>query len=204
MIKIFVVDDHPIIREGVAAILNEQKDMVLIGEAADGADAIEQFETLLPDITLMDIQMPHVNGTQAITTIISKHPEAKIIVLTTYAGDVQAARAIKAGARGYLLKSSLRREMLEVIRAVSQGSRHVDAGVAGDLAFSSNESGLAERETAVLRLVAIGYANKQIAKALGISEETVKAHLKSVFAKLKVSDRTHAVTEAVRRGIIEL
>lgn len=204
MIRILVADDHLLIREGVAAILGQEADMQLIGQAGDGRDAIEQFRRLRPDIALIDLQMPDVSGIQAIATIMQEYPAAKIIVLTTYDGDVQASRAIKAGASGYLLKSSLRRDMLSVIRRVHAGARHVDPEVAGKLAIHVNDSALGNRETAVLRLVASGKANKQIASELEITEDTVKAHLKSVFAKLKVSDRTHAVTEALRRGFLDL
>ncbi len=204
MIRILVADDHLLIREGVAAILGQEADMQLVGQASDGRDAIEQFRQLRPDIALIDLQMPDVSGIQAIATIMQEYPAAKIIVLTTYDGDVQASRAIKAGASGYLLKSSLRRDMLSVIRRVHAGARHVDPEVAGKLAIHVNDSALGNRETAVLRLVASGKANKQIAGELEITEDTVKAHLKSIFAKLKVSDRTHAVTEALRRGFLDL
>jgi DNA-binding NarL/FixJ family response regulator len=204
MIRVLVVDDHPLIREGVAALLDDQEDMMLVGEASNGKEAIELFRSLEPDVTLMDIQMPSVNGTQAIATIVADKPDARIIVLTTYAGEAQAARALKAGAKGYLLKSSLRKEMLDVIRAVHAGRKHIDREIAERLLFHGGGNPLGEREITVLRLVAIGRSNRQIAAELGISEETVKTHLKSVFAKLAVTDRTHAVTEALRRGIIEI
>jgi DNA-binding NarL/FixJ family response regulator len=204
MIRVLVVDDHPVIREGVAAMIEHQEDMLVVGEAGDGRDAVDAFRACRPDVTLMDIQMPGANGIQAIATIMAERPDARIIVLTTYAGEGQAARALKAGASGYLLKSSLRKEMVEVIRAVAAGARHVDPEVAGKLAFHVAEGTLGAREVDVLRLVAVGNSNREIAEGLGIAEETVKAHLKNVFAKLKVADRTHAVTEAVRRGIIEL
>lgn len=203
-IRILVVDDHPLLREGVAAILEDASDMSVIGEAGDGAEAVKQFRILQPDVTLMDLQMPGVNGLAAIMAIRADYPQARILVLTTYAGDVQAVRALKAGATGYLLKSSLRTEMLDAIRNVHRGRRHVQGDVAAEIALHVADEALSERETAVLRHVAVGKANKEIARALSLSEETVKAHLKNIFAKLDVADRTHAVTVAARRGIIEL
>ena len=203
-ISVLVVDDHPVLRDGVAAILENQTDMTMVGEARDGSEAIERFRALRPDVTLMDLQMPGINGVDAITAIRSEHPGARIIVLTTYAGDVQAVRALKAGATGYLLKSSLRTELIDAIRNVHRGQRHVHRDVADEIALHVVDEALTEREIAVLRLVSIGKANKQVASELGLSEETVKGHLKSIFSKLDVADRTHAVTVAARRGIIEL
>jgi DNA-binding NarL/FixJ family response regulator len=199
-----VVDDHPILREGVAAILEDRDDMQLVGEARDGAEAIEQFRALQPDVTLMDLQMPGMGGVEAIKAIRDEQPNACIVVLTTYDGDVQAVRALKAGAMGYLLKSSLRTEMLDAIHSVSQGRRYLHRNIADEIALHILDDGLSEREVAVLQLVAIGKANKQIAFELGISEETVKGYLKAIFTKLNVADRTHAVTIAARRGIIQL
>jgi DNA-binding NarL/FixJ family response regulator len=199
-----VVDDHPILREGVAAILEDRTDMVLVGEARDGVEAIVQFRDLQPDVTLMDLQMPGMGGVEAIKAIRDEHPDARIVVLTTYDGDVQAVRALRAGALGYLLKSSLRTEMLDAIHAVRQGRRYLHRSIADEIAIHVLDDGLSEREVAVLQLVAVGKANKQIARELGISEETVKGYLKTIFTKLNVSDRTHAVTVAARRGIIEL
>ncbi|WP_206244975.1 response regulator transcription factor [Novosphingobium terrae] len=204
MIRILIVDDHLIIREGVAAILENEEDMALIGEAADGMEAVEQFRALRPDVILMDIQMPGLNGLQAIATIMAEAPAAKILVLTTYPGDNQASRALAAGASGYMLKSSLRKDMLEAIRKVAGGATYVDPDVAQDLASHIADRPLGDREIAVLSLVARGQSNKEVAGGLGISEETVKAHLKSAFAKLKVADRTHAVTQAIKRGMIEI
>ena len=203
-IRILVVDDHPVLRDGVAAILENQIDMTMVGEARDGSEAIERFRALRPDVTLMDLQMPGMNGVDAIVAIRSEHPGARIIVLTTYAGDVQAVRALKAGATGYLLKSSLRTELIDAIRNVHRGQRHVHRDVADEIALHVVDEALTEREIAVLRLVSIGKANKQVASELGLSEETVKGHLKSIVSKLDVADRTHAVTVAARRGIIEL
>lgn len=203
-IRVLVVDDHPVLRDGVAAILENQSDMTMVGEARDGAEAIERFRALHPDVTLMDLQMPGMNGVAAITAIRSEYPGARIIVLTTYAGDVQAVRALKAGAIGYLLKSSLRTELIDAIHNVHRGQRHVHRDVADEIARHVVDETLSDREIAILRLVAIGKANKQVAAELGLSEETVKGHLKSIFSKLDVADRTHAVTVAARRGIIEL
>lgn len=203
-IRVLVVDDHPVLRDGVAAILENQSDMTMVGEARDGAEAIERFRALRPDVTLMDLQMPGMNGVAAITAIRAEHPGARIIVLTTYAGDVQAVRALKAGAIGYLLKSSLRTELIDAIHNVHRGQRHVHRDVADEIARHVVDETLSDREIAILRLVAIGKANKQVAAELGLSEETVKGHLKSIFSKLDVADRTHAVTVAARRGIIEL
>ncbi|WP_019830883.1 response regulator [Sphingomonas sp. PR090111-T3T-6A] len=203
-IRILLVDDHPVLREGVASILEDRTDMIVVGEAGDGAEGIARFRELRPDVTLMDLQMPGTGGLEAIIAIRADFPDARILVLTTYAGDVQAVRALKAGATGYLLKSSLRTEMLDAILNVHRGRRHVQGEVATGIAHHIADEQLSEREIAVLRLVAEGKANKEIAQALSLSEETVKAHLKNLFAKLDVSDRTHAVTIAVRRGIIEL
>jgi len=203
-IRILVVDDHPLLREGVVSMLEHRTDMTVVGEACDGAEAVAQFRQLKPDVTLMDVQMPVMNGVDAIVAIRSEFPEARILVLTTYSGDVQAVRALKAGATGYLLKSSLRTEMLDAIENVHRGRKHLQSDVAAQIALHVVEQELSEREIAVLREVALGKANKEIARTLSLSDETVKAHLKNIFAKLDVTDRTHAVTVAARRGIIEL
>lgn len=203
-LRILVVDDHPILREGIAAILDNQKDMVLVGEASNGDEAISQYNALHPDVTLMDLQMPGTSGIEAIGAIRAQHPAARILVLTTYAGDAQAVRALKAGATGYLLKSSLRTEMIDAIRNVSKGVRHIHREVADEIARHVIDDPLSDREVSVLRLIAFGRANKQVAHELGVSEETVKAHLKSIFLKLGVADRTHAITVASQRGILLL
>jgi DNA-binding NarL/FixJ family response regulator len=203
-IRVLVVDDHPMLRAGVAAVLENQADMIMVGEARNGSEAIERFRELRPDVTLMDLQMPGMNGLDAIIALRAEHPGTRIIVLTTYTGDVQAVRALKAGAAGYLLKSSLRTELIDAIHDVHRGQRHVHRDVAGEIALHVVDEALTEREIAVLRLVSVGRANKQVALELGLSEETIKGHLKSIFSKLDVTDRTHAVTVAARRGIIEL
>src|SRR5262245_20685652 len=204
LIRILVVDDHPVLRDGVAAILETQSDMTLVGEARDGAEAIARFRELKPDVTLMDLQMPGMGGVDAITGIRAEFPNARILVLTTYDGDVQAVRALKAGALGFLLKSSLRTEMLEAIRDVHRGRGHIHRDVASEIASHIVNDALTEREVTVLRLVAMGKSNKQVAGELGLADETVKAYLKNIFSKLNVADRTHAVIVAARRGIIEI
>lgn len=203
-IRILTVDDHPALRDGIAAIVETERDMVVAGEASDGAEAIDAFRNLRPDVVLMDLQMPRLGGLDAIAVIREESPNARIVVLTTYDGDVQAARALKAGAAAYLLKSSLRTELLDIIRAVHAGRRHVPAGIAQEIALHAADPELSARELEILRLVAEGRANKAIAWQLAISEDTVKAHMKSIFGKLAVTDRTQAVTSALRRGMIEL
>lgn len=203
-IRILLVDDHPILREGVAAVIRKQADMCVVGEAEDGVVAVESFNRLQPDIALMDLQMPRMDGVEAIARIREEFPAARIIVLTTYSGDVKALRALRAGAAGYLLKSTIRKELVDAIRAVHGGQRHLPPEVATDIALHAIDDGLTEREVSILALVAGGNANKQIAWQLSISEDTVKSHMKSIFAKLGVADRTHAVTVAAKRGIIDL
>ena len=203
-IRIMVVDDHPVLRAGIAAIIDGQSDMVLTAEAANGADAIEQYRNCKPDVTLMDLQMPRMNGVDAIAAIRKEFPKARIIVLTTYAGDAQAMRALRAGAVGYLLKSVLRKELLDTVRQIHAGRRHIPADIAQEIAFNATGENLSEREVAILNHVAAGKANKEIGWLMSISEDTVKAHLRSIFSKLDASDRTQAVTSALRRGIIEL
>jgi len=201
-IRILTVDDHAMLREGIASVIQLQPDMLVVGEAENGAQAIEKFRDLKPDVTLMDLQMPGISGLDAIKVIRDEFPNARIIVLTTYSGDVQVLRALKAGAAGYLLKSTLRKELLDTIRGVHAGRRHVPPEIASEIALHASDDALSEREIAVLRLVAEGKANKEIARQLSISEDTVKAHLKNIFAKLDVRDRTQAVTVSAKRGII--
>ncbi len=199
-----LVDDHPLLREGVASVVERQNDMQLVAEATDGEQAIAQFRELQPDITLMDLQMPGVGGVEAIRTITGEFPHARIIVLTTYRGDVQALRALKAGAMGYLLKSMLRKELLDTIRQVHAGRRSIPAEIANEIATHVADDALSMREVEVLGQVAGGRSNKMIAAHMGISEETVKTHMKSILAKLDANDRTHAVTIALRRGILDV
>jgi DNA-binding NarL/FixJ family response regulator len=203
-IRVMTVDDHPALRDGIAMIIEHEADMTLIAEASNGAEAISSYDQMRPDVTLMDLQMPVMDGLEAIVRIRTIAPSARIIVLTTYDGDVQAVQALKAGAASYLLKSTLRRELLDAIRSVHSGRCYLPAGVAQQIAIHSADEALTQRELDVLRLVAEGKANKVIAWELSISDDTVKAHLRSIFAKLDVNDRTHAVTAALRRGAIQL
>jgi len=204
MIRILCVDDHPLLREGIAALIENQPDMELIAEACDGREALECFRQHRPDITLMDLQMPEMSGIDAMSTIRSEFPDARIIVLTTHRGDIHVSRALKAGARAYLLKSSVRKELLETIRAVYAGHRSVSPELAAEIAEHAADSVLTPRETEVLRLVAAGNANKEVAARLLLTEETIKAHIRNILAKLGANDRTHAVAIGVKRGIIEL
>ncbi len=203
-IRILTVDDHPVLREGIAAVLASEQDMVLVAEASNGREAVEQFRTHHPDVTLMDVQMPEVNGIDAIVKIREEFPAARIIVLTTYTGDAQAARAFKAGAFGYLLKNMVRKELIDTIRTVHAGKKRIPPEIAVEMAQHHTDDALSEREIEVLREVAAGNANKMVAQLLKISEETVKAHMRSILSKLGANDRTHAVTIAVKRGIIEI
>ncbi len=203
-IRLLIVDDHAIVREGVTSLILAEADMVVIGEAENGAEGEEAFHKLRPDIVLMDLQMPEKDGVQAIIDIRAKSPNARIIVLTTFEGDVQAMRALKAGACGYLLKNSLRRELIDTIRAVYAGKRYVLPRIAQEIALHAAEEQLTAREVAILEQVAAGKANKLIAWELSVSEDTIKSHLRNVFSKLDVNDRTQAVTVALRRGIISL
>jgi len=204
MIGVLTVDDHPLLREGIATLVNAESDMKLVAEATNGQEAIEKFRLHRPDITLMDLQMPTLNGVEAIIGIRSEFPNARIIVLTTYAGDVQVLRALKAGARGYILKGHMRRELLDSIRAVHAGQKRISAEVAAELAEHAADDDLTSREINVLRLIAAGNANKEIAAQLSIGEDTVKGHVTNILAKLSANDRTHAVTIGLKRGIIEL
>jgi DNA-binding NarL/FixJ family response regulator len=198
------VDDHPLLREGIAALVASQSDMKVVGEASNGIEALEMFRKHRPDVTLMDLVMPGMKGVDAIIAIRAEFPEARIVVLTTYTGDVQILRALKAGARGYLLKGLLRKELLETIRTVHGGGKRIPPEVAAQLAEHAGDEALSAREIEVLRLIAGGNANKQIADQLSITEETVKGHVKNILAKLSANDRTHAVTIGLKRGIIEL
>ena len=202
-IKVLCVDDHPMVRDGIAFAIRQQNDMELIGEAADGSEAVEAFRKCLPDVTLMDLQMPQMNGIDAIAAIRAEFPDAKIVILSTYAGDVQASRALKVGAVGYILKGLLRSELVDTIRAVHSGQRRIIPQVSADIASRYAVDDLSLREIEVLQHVASGCSNKIVADKLDISEDTVKGHMKNVLAKLAARDRTHAVTIAIKRGYLE-
>jgi len=202
-IKVLAVDDHPLLREGVAAVMEGEGDIELVGEASSGPEAIELFRRHRPDVTLMDLQMPGMSGIEAILAIRAEYPNARFIVLTTYQGDVQALRALKAGASGYLLKNMLRKELLETIRIVHAGRRRIPPEVAAELADHVTDDALSEREIAVLQRAASGNSNKIIASQLNVSEATVKGHMKSILSKLAANDRTHAVTIAMKRGFLD-
>jgi DNA-binding NarL/FixJ family response regulator len=201
-IRILAVDDHPLLREGIAALIAGQSDMCLAAEASTGAEAIHQFRIVKPDVTLLDIQMPGMSGIDALSAIRGEFPDARVIILTTYGGDVLAQRALKAGASAYVLKGSVRRELLDTIRAVHLGHRRIPADVASALAAHRGDESLSEREVEVLGLVAAGNSNKEIGRRLRITEDTIKAHMKHIAAKLGANDRTHAVTLALARGIL--
>jgi DNA-binding NarL/FixJ family response regulator len=202
-IRILTVDDHPLILEGIASVLQRQPDMELVGEASDGSQALEAFARLRPDVALIDLQMPGMNGIETIAAILEKWPAARCVVLTTYAGDVQATRALKAGAKGYLLKSMLRKELVDTIRTVHSGKSRIPAEVASEMASHLSSDALSGREIEVLRMVGEGCSNKIVADRLNISEDTVKGHMRSILSKLNANDRTHAVMIAVKRGFIE-
>ena len=202
-IRILSCDDHPLFRQGIAALLATQADMSLVAEASNGKDAVQQFRAHRPDITLMDLQMPEMNGLEALSTIRGEFPDARIIMLTTYTGDVQVMRAMKVGARAYLLKSLLDKELLETIRAVHAGKKTLSAEASFEIAEHSTDEALTPGEVDVLRLIAAGNANKEIAAQLSITEETVKGRVKNILSKLNANDRTHAAIIGVKRGIIE-
>jgi DNA-binding NarL/FixJ family response regulator len=203
-IRVALADDHPLLRQGITALLADQTDLQLVAEASNGLEAVEQFRRNRPDVMLMDLQMPGMNGIDAMIAIRGEFPDARFIVLTTYTGDVQIVRALKAGARAYLLKSLLHRELLDTIRSVHAGQKRIPPEVAAELADHAAEDSLTAREVEVLRLIAAGNANKLIADRLSITEETVKAHVKNILSKLGANDRTHAVTIGLKRGIFEL
>ena len=201
-IRILCVDDHPIVRQGIGSLLGVQPDMALVAEASNGREAIQEFRTHRPDITLMDLQMPEMGGLDAISAIRAEFPDARIIVLTTYAGDAQALRALQAGARGYLLKNALHKELVDTIRAVHAGRRALSPDVSFELAEHATDDVLTPAEIRVLRLIAEGNANKEIARALSLSEETVKGQVRNILSKLGAKDRTHAAMIGLKRGII--
>jgi DNA-binding NarL/FixJ family response regulator len=203
-IRILAVDDHPILRQGIAGLIADESDMTLVAEAANGREAIQQFRTHHPDITLMDLQMPEMNGLDAMIAIRGEFPDARVIVLTTYTGDVQATRALKAGARAYLLKNSLHKELLDTIRAVHAGRKTLSPEVSFELAEHSAEELLSAAEVRVLRLIAEGNSNKEIAALLSATEDSVKGQVRNILSKLGANDRTHAVTIGIKRGIIEV
>jgi DNA-binding NarL/FixJ family response regulator len=203
-IRILTVDDHPLLRQGIAALIADETDMLLVAEATNGREAIQQFRTHHPDVTLMDLQMPEMNGLDAMIAIRGEFPEARIIVLTTYTGDVQAKRALQSGARAYLLKNSLHKELLDTIRAVHAGRKTLSPEVSFELAEHAAEDTLSPAEVRVLRLIADGHSNKEIAAVLSVTEDAVKGQVRNILSKLGANDRTHAAMIGLKRGIIEL
>ena len=204
LILVLTVDDHALLRKGIVGLVNAESDMKVVAEASTGIEATKQFKQHRPDITLMDLQLPDMSGIEAMIAIRQEFPEARIIVLTTYAGDVQVVRALKAGARGYLLKADVNEELLDTIRSVHAGHRWIHPEVAAELAEYTGKEALTVREIEVLRLIATGNANKEIGAKLSVGEDTVKRHVTNILGKLDANDRTHAVTIALKRGIIEL
>ena len=201
-IRILAADDHPLLRDGIAALIGTERDMQLVAEAATGRETVERFRAVRPDVTLLDIQMPEMSGIDALIAIRSEFPTAKVIILTTYGGDVLAQRALKAGAYAYVLKGFVRKDLLDTIRAVHLGQKRIHPQVAAELAAHLGEDPLSEREIEVLRLVAVGNSNREIGERLSITEQTTKAHMKRIIAKLRANDRTHAVTLALDRGVL--
>jgi DNA-binding NarL/FixJ family response regulator len=202
-IKVMCVDDHPLVRDGMKFAVQSQADMKWVGEASNGHQAIEQFHLLHPDVVLMDLKMPVMNGTEAIVAIKAIVPSTKFIVLTTYSGDVQALRALKAGASGYLMKGSMGIDLIQTIRDVFAGKRRIPPEIASEIAEHVECDALSQRELEVLNSVASGNSNRQVAALLCISEETVKGHVKNILSKLSANDRTHAVTIAMKRGFLD-
>lgn len=203
-IEVLIADDHPLMREGIAAVINAQPDMRVVGEANDGREALARYRELRPHVTLLDLQMPNMSGLEAVQAIRSESPTACLAILTTYSGDARVTQAIKSGAQGYLLKSALRRELTDAVRILAAGHRYFPPQVAAELAHHLAQEALTARELQVLSLTARGHANKQIGGALGLSEDTVKGHLRSIMDKLGTNNRTHAVTIGIERGFIEL
>jgi DNA-binding NarL/FixJ family response regulator len=203
-IRVLIVDDHPLLREGIAAVIEGEPDIVLVAEASNGHEAIERFREHRPDVTLMDLQMPEMDGVTATIAIRAEWSDARVVMLTTYGGDAQALRALKAGASGYLLKSMIRKDLLEAIRAVHRGQKRIPREIASELAAHVTDDALSLRELEVLKHVAAGNSNRRVAQKLALSEDTVKAHMKNIMSKLGANDRTHAVTIALKRGIIEM
>jgi DNA-binding NarL/FixJ family response regulator len=204
VIRILAVDDHPLLRKGIAALVNAELDMKLVAEASNVEEAVESFRLYRPDVTLMDIQLPGLNGIEATNRILSEFPDSRIIVLTTYTGDAQVLRALRAGARAYILKGHVHRELLETIRTVHAGRKRIPPDIATELAEYATEDELSSREIEVLRLIASGNSNKRIADQLFIGESTVKSHVTNILSKLSANDRAHAVTIGLKRGLITL
>ena len=203
-IRILAVDDHPLVREGITGLISIQPDMVLVSEASNGREAIQQFRAHRPDVTLMDLQMPVMNGLDALISIRNEFPDARVVMLTTYMGDAQIVRALRAGATGYLLKNTLHKELLGTIRAAQAGKKSLSTEASLEIAEHATDDMLTPAEITVLRLIAVGHANKQIAEKLSVTEESVKSRIKSILSKLGAHDRSHATAIALKRGIIEL
>jgi DNA-binding NarL/FixJ family response regulator len=204
IIRILIVDDHPLLREGIISLVSKQTDMRIVGEASNGKEVLQLFKQCTPDVTLMDLRLPEIDGIDVMTAILEESPEAKFIILTTFGGDAQVLRALKAGARGYLLKDLLRKELLEAVRTVHAGKKQIPVEIAAQIAEHASDSVLTRREVEVLQLIASGNPNKLVADRLSVSEDTIKMHVKNILSKLGANDRTHAVTIALKRGIMDL